>query len=63
MDSITEKAIEKAGGAAALARELGVTVQAICKWTAIPPRRVLDVERVTGISRHKLRPDIFGQHQ
>lgn len=63
MSNIVEQAIEKAGGAAALARELGVTVQAVCKWTEIPPRRVLEVERLTGISRHKLRPDVFGKPQ
>lgn len=26
----------------------------------IPPERFADLERVTGISRKKLRPDIFG---
>lgn len=27
---------------------------------AVAPERVLDVERETGVSRHKIRPDIFG---
>ena len=26
---------------------------------SVPPRRVLDVERVTGVPRHLLRPDIY----
>lgn len=26
----------------------------------VPPARVLDVERITGISRHELRADVFG---
>lgn len=26
----------------------------------LPAERVLDIERITGISRHELRPDIFG---
>lgn len=26
----------------------------------VPLKRVLDVERITGISRHELRPDVFG---
>lgn len=25
----------------------------------IPPTRVLEIERVTGISRHDLRPDLY----
>jgi DNA-binding transcriptional regulator YdaS (Cro superfamily) len=28
----------------------------------VPVERVLSVEKVTGISRHDLRPDIFGEH-
>jgi DNA-binding transcriptional regulator YdaS (Cro superfamily) len=26
----------------------------------VPAERVLDIERLTGISRHDLRPDVFG---
>ena len=48
-------------GVAALARALGgITSQAISQWERVPAERVLDVERITGISRHELRPDIFG---
>jgi DNA-binding transcriptional regulator YdaS (Cro superfamily) len=45
-----------------LAKQFGVLAPAICKWEQrrVPADRVLDVERVTGISRHVLRPDIFG---
>jgi DNA-binding transcriptional regulator YdaS (Cro superfamily) len=55
-------AIDQAGGLAALGRALGITPQAINNWKAsgIPADRVLDVERITGISRHELRPDVFG---
>lgn len=44
-----------------LAGLLGVTPQAITKWknSRIPAERVLDIERVTGVSRHDLRPDIY----
>jgi len=43
-----------------LARELGITHGAISQWAQVPADRVLDVERITGISRHDLRPDVFG---
>ena len=56
-----DKAIEAAGSVNNLAAAAGVKPQAISQWRkGVPPLRVLDVERVTGISRHELRPDIFG---
>lgn len=48
------------GLALKLARELGITHGAISQWREVPPLRVIDVERITGISRHELRPDMFG---
>ena len=44
-----------------LARELGVTPGAIWQWadSQVPAERVLEVERVTGIPRRILRPDIY----
>lgn len=46
-----------------LAETLGISVQAISQWRRVPPTRVLDVERVTGVSRHLLRPDIYPPEQ
>lgn len=43
-----------------LAAELKVFPSAISQWTRVPAERVLDVERITGVSRHDLRPDIHG---
>lgn len=43
-----------------LAKQLGITHGAISQWQNVPPERVLDVERLTGISRHDLRPDVYG---
>ncbi|MCC0806528.1 helix-turn-helix domain-containing protein [Methylobacterium sp. W2] len=48
-----------AGSAALLARKMGVTPQAVHQWRKIPPLRVLEVERITGISRSDLRPDLY----
>lgn len=49
-------------GPGELAIKLGGVVgrQAITMWTVVPPEHVLAVEAVTNISRHELRPDIFG---
>lgn len=50
--------------AEAAASKLNVTLPMWSRWEnqkrAIPPQRVLAIEEVTGISRHILRPDIFG---
>jgi DNA-binding transcriptional regulator YdaS (Cro superfamily) len=53
--------IERAGTQASLARLAHVKPQAITKWLArgVPPARVLMLERLTGVSRHELRPDIY----
>lgn len=54
-----ERAKERVGGQAALAKLIGVTAQAISQWDEVPPLRVLDVERATGVSRSELRPDLY----
>lgn len=61
LKAITEKAISDAGGGAALAAQLNITRQAVYQWKVVPPQHVLDVERITGVSRHLLRPDLFGE--
>lgn len=60
MIDIVTQAAEKAGGVVALARELGIKHTALYSWNRVPAERVLDIERITGISRHEQRPDIFG---
>lgn len=58
------EAISNAGGVVELAARLSasrrrITHQAICQWRVVPPGRVLAVEAVTGVSRHRLRPDYY----
>ena len=53
-------AIKAAGGASALSRHLKITPQAVLQWKNAPADRVLEIEKVTGVSRHDLRPDVFG---
>jgi DNA-binding transcriptional regulator YdaS (Cro superfamily) len=55
-----ERAVIAAGGPASLARQLCIKRQAVHKWTRVPADQVIAVERITGISRHELRPDVFG---
>lgn len=54
--------LSKRGEATRIGRELGITHSAVQQWLrkGVPAERVLDVERITGISRHELRPDVFG---
>ena len=59
-DAALTSALEKAGGPSALARHFGISPSAVIQWDRVPPGRVLDVERHTGVSRHALRPDIYG---
>lgn len=44
---------------------LGVSAVQVCRLEngdrKVSPERVLDFERITGISRHELRPDVFGE--
>ena len=47
------------GRIAQMSKALGITKQAIYKWKKTPVERVFEVEEITGISRHELRPDIY----
>lgn len=42
-----------------IAGELGIERGAVAMWKKIPPERVPEVERITGIPRHQLRPDLW----
>lgn len=56
------RAAEKLGGQSALARALGITPQAVqrmCATGRVPAGRVLSIERLSGVSRHELRPDLY----
>lgn len=54
-----ERAIKRAGGISALARGVKRTRQAVQQWKKVPAGLVVLVERLTGIPRAELRPDIF----
>ena len=53
-------AAEACGSMAELARRLGMGRSSMQKWeTVVPASRVIDIERVTGVPREQLRPDLY----
>lgn len=42
----------------AVASALGLNKATISRWQRVPAERVVEVERITGIPRHELRPDL-----
>jgi len=58
IDALT-KAKQIVGNSVKLAELLGITSQAVGQWRRVPVARVLEIERLTEIPRHELRPDIY----
>lgn len=52
-------AAAKAGGIVQLSLKLGLSRGAASQWRRIPAERVLEVERLTGVPREILRPDLY----
>ena len=44
-----------------LSKALGLAPQTISTWKQVPPVYCLKIEALTGVSRHDLRPDIYGK--
>lgn len=59
MDRLREYLNGERGRLKSLAAALDVFPSAISQWTEVPIKRVIDVERITGIPRQELRPDYF----
>lgn len=47
------------GMQAEIARGLGLSRAAITRWQRVPAERVVAVEKITGIPRQLLRPDLW----
>lgn len=63
MDAL-DRAFEAAGGPTALAAALQIRQSVVSNWRMrgrIPAARCIQVEQLTGVSRHELRPDVFGE--
>lgn len=51
-------------GLVPLEKIFGLTYQAIYRWRKrVPAERVLQMEAVTGIPRHVIRPDLYPAHE
>jgi DNA-binding transcriptional regulator YdaS (Cro superfamily) len=60
-DKAITRAVKAAGTMDKLAIALGISCPAISQWKRIPPGRLVDIERITGIPREELRPDLYRQ--
>jgi len=60
-----EKALKMAlvaigpGAKTRIAEEIGQTRAAVSQWKIVPLKHIIPVERLSGISRRELRPDMF----
>lgn len=58
-----QRAVDLAGSQSKFAEAIGTSQQNVSNWVAkgksLPAEYVLAAERVLGISRHDLRPDIY----
>lgn len=52
-------AASKVGGIVKLSLILGLSRGAASLWKRVPPQHVLEVERITGVPREVLRPDLY----
>jgi DNA-binding transcriptional regulator YdaS (Cro superfamily) len=63
-DSALARAVRAAGSQSAFGRLIGKRQSVVNDWlrdeTPLDAKHVLTVERETGISRHELRPDVYG---
>jgi DNA-binding transcriptional regulator YdaS (Cro superfamily) len=63
LTTITKQAVEAAakrvGGPTALARDLGITYQALWRWQRVPLAHCHRVAELSKISRKRLRPDVY----
>lgn len=59
-----DKALSAAGSQQALASAIGVRQSTLWYWLrksrrGVPAEFVIEIERVTGVPRHELRPDLY----
>lgn len=52
-------AARKGRNMTALARQIGISRQALYSWSRVPEHRLRLVSRLLGVPRETLRPDLF----
>jgi TorA maturation chaperone TorD len=57
-----QQAIDAVGGVSELARKIGIAQPSVSNWSRIPAERVATIEKITGVDRALLRPDLFREH-
>lgn len=57
--TILDEVFAAFGSASKLAAHLGVSRQAVYHWKAVPIKYLREINRVTGIPKPKLRPDLY----
>lgn len=61
MDKLKTWLDSERGRLTRLAAACEITHSAVWQWDRVPSDRVLVVEKVTGIPRAELRPDLYGE--
>lgn len=59
MDALKKFLKDERGRANMLADQLSISPSAISQWNRVPAERVLEIEHITGLPRHELRPDLY----
>ena len=59
MAKALDEVVRHFGSKQALAKAADVTWTAVNNWRWVPAQRVLEIERLTGVPRHRLRPDLY----
>ncbi|MGB4498519.1 MAG: YdaS family helix-turn-helix protein [Methylococcaceae bacterium] len=57
------KFLEERGNQTMVASKFGISPQAVQFWLAtkkVPAERIVELEKISGIPRAEIRPDIFG---
>jgi TorA maturation chaperone TorD len=58
-DSGLEEALRRIGGVGAVADALEIAPTSVAAWKRVPAEHVIAVEALTGVTRSKLRPDLY----
>ena len=64
MDAKTREAVLSKASRGEIARRLDINLSAVSRWFKrgqIPAERVIALEAITGVSRERLRPDLYVQ--